>query len=380
MWTKRRVRTRELLGAVALAIVMTAGAAWADVTTERPGSILILPKIVADGTRDTLIEITNTSNTLVNAHCYYVNGAPLDPTRPPGPTNPPLWQEVDFFLFLTRQQPTQWLASEGRNVSPLDPFGDIEAGLDPGRIPGTVAGFQGELICIQVDSGGNPTGGNALIGSATLFGPGEDSSKYNAIAILGDDVQPDDVLSLDNVEYRACPAEVVFTHFAQGVTDPYLGDDSQVVSRLTLVPCTHDLENGIPARVSAVVFSYDEFEDRLSTTIDFTCRLDADLDNLGDLTDPNPFLPTGGPVFGFFRYSRIIPNPVCEGGTRRRQPCTVDDDCPNGTCTGVVGLLGVLESAHGLSNGDSARSSQNLHTIGEAPGATITTVAIDDGE
>ena len=375
MWTKRRVRTRELLGAVALAIVMTAGAAWADVTTERPGSILILPKIVADGTRDTLIEITNTSNTLVNAHCYYVNGAPLDPTQPPGPQNPPLWQEVDFFLFLTRQQPTQWLASEGRRVSPLDPFGDIEAGLDPGRIPGATPGFQGELICVQVDSGGSPTGGNALIGSATLIGPDQDSSKYNAIAVLGDEVDGDDVLELDNEEYRACPTELVFTHFSQGVNDPYLGDDSQVVSRLALVPCTHDLENAVPSRVSAVVFSYDEFEDRLSTTIDFTCRLDADLDNLGET---NPFGPTGGPLFSYFRYSRIIPNPVCEGGSNRGQPCLDESDCPGGECSGVVGLLGVLESAHGLTDGDSARSSQNLHTIGESPGATITTVAIPD--
>lgn len=374
MWTKRRVRTGELLGAVALAIVMTAGAAWADVTTERPGSILILPKIVADGTRDTLIEITNTSNTLVNAHCYYVNGAPLDPTQPPGPTNPPLWQEVDFFLFLTRQQPTQWLAGEGRRLSPLDSPGDPEAGLDPGRIPGAVPGFQGELICVQVDSSGAPTGGNALIGAATLIGPDASTSKYNAIAVLGDEVDGDDVLRLDGEEYESCPAEVVFPHFAQGVEDPYLGEDSQVINRISLVPCTHDLENGIPSEVSAEVFSYDEFEDRLSTTIDFTCRLDADLDNLSDV---NPFVPTGGPIYGFFRYSRIIPSPVCEGGPNRRRPCSVDADCPNGSCTGVVGLLGVLESAHGLEDGSAARSSQNLHTIGEVPGATITTVDVN---
>lgn len=374
MWTKRRVRTRGLLGAVALAIVMTAGAAWADVTTERPGSILILPKIVADGTRDTLIEITNTSNTLVNAHCYYINSAPVDPTQPPGPSNPPLWQEVDFFLFLTRQQPTQWLVGDGRRVSPLDPLGSPTAGLDPGLIPAAPPGFQGELICVQVDSGGAPTGGNALIGSATLIGPESDSSKYNALAILGDDVGSDDILELNNAEYRACPSELVFTHFAQGATDPYIGDGSQVISRLALVPCTHDLENAIPSQVSATVFSYDEFEDRLSTVIDFTCRLDADLDNLGEV---NPFLPTGGPVFGTFRYSRLIPSNVCEGGSNRRRPCSDDTDCPGGTCTGVVGLLGVLESAHGTADGGSARSSQNLHTIGEAPGATITTVDTD---
>src|SRR5262249_15607607 len=102
MWTKRRVRTRGILGAGSLAIVMTAGAAWADVTTERPGSILILPKIVADGTRDTLIEVSNATNSLTTAHCFYVNGGLLDPSAPPGPFNPPQWQEIDFILFLTR--------------------------------------------------------------------------------------------------------------------------------------------------------------------------------------------------------------------------------------------------------------------------------------
>jgi hypothetical protein len=375
MGTIRRVRTGLIAGTLALAMVAMAGAARADVTTEPPSSILILPKIVADGTRDTLIEITNTSNSLVFAHCFYVNGAPVDPTRPPGPTNPPLWQEVDFFLFLTRQQPTQWLVSEGRDVNPMDAPTTPGYGIDPGLIPPAVPGFQGELLCVQVDQSGSPVGGNALIGAATLVGPEGDSSKHNAIGILGIEVDGDNVLNLDGVEYNSCPDQLVFTHFAEGVEDPFLGDGSVVTGRLALVPCTHDLENGIPSQVSVSVLSFDEFEDRLSGNINFICRFDEDLSSTAIAgPDGNPFAPTGGSVFGTWKYSILEPNPVCEGGSRNRLPCTVDADCPNGTCTGEVGLLGVLEQAHGSDSGAVTRSSQNLHTMGEQPGSVITTV------
>lgn len=376
MWTKSRVRTRGIVAGMALAIVMTAGAAWADVTTERPSSILMLPKIVADGTRDTLIEISNTSNTLVNAHCYYVNGAPQDPTQPPGPTNPPLWQEFDFFLFLTRQQPTQWLASEGRDVNPFDSPGSQNAGIDPGLVPPAVAGFQGELVCVQTDGSGAPIGGNALTGSATLLGPDGDSSKYNAVGVAGIDVQEDPNLALDEVEYDSCPSVLGFTHFAQGTEDPFLGDGSEVVSRLTLVPCSHDFENGIPANVGVRIFSYDEFEGQLSGNITFTCRFDADLDDPLQISG-DPFAPTGG-IFGTWKYSRLEANSVCVGGSNRGAVCSSDAQCTGGgTCDGVVGLVGILESGHVRGDGAVTRSAQNLHVLESAPGASIETVQIN---
>src|SRR6266404_6040662 len=135
MGTMTRGRTGGICGVLALAIMITASAASADVTTERTGSILILPKIVADGTRDTVIQITNTSNSLVHAHCFYLNGAPVN-----GPGTPSLWQETDFFIWLTRQQPTHWIASRGRTVNPNDPPGSDGAGLDPGLVPPTAPG------------------------------------------------------------------------------------------------------------------------------------------------------------------------------------------------------------------------------------------------
>jgi hypothetical protein len=57
----------------ALGVVLVAGVARADVTTERPGSILIFPKVVRDGARETTIQITNTGNMPDTVRCFYLN-------------------------------------------------------------------------------------------------------------------------------------------------------------------------------------------------------------------------------------------------------------------------------------------------------------------
>src|SRR5262249_17206289 len=51
-----------------------AGRAEAAATSEQGASILFFAKVVADGARDTVIEIANTSNVLVTARCVYVRG------------------------------------------------------------------------------------------------------------------------------------------------------------------------------------------------------------------------------------------------------------------------------------------------------------------
>jgi hypothetical protein len=166
------------LGRVALVSVvlagLAAGAARADTTTDRSASILVFPKVIADGTRDTIIQISNTSNSVVHAHCFYVNAEPADPFSPPDPiSNPPLWQELDFDIWLTKQQPTHWVVSEGRLVDPSDPSCNREnlycngSGIDPGRVPPVVHPFTGELKCIEVDASGAPLSGNHLKGEAT---------------------------------------------------------------------------------------------------------------------------------------------------------------------------------------------------------------------
>ena len=64
---------------LAAALGFWAAGARADVTTERGASILAFPKVLADGTADTIIQIANTSNIMVHARCYYVNAALRDP-------------------------------------------------------------------------------------------------------------------------------------------------------------------------------------------------------------------------------------------------------------------------------------------------------------
>lgn len=44
------------------------GPAAAQVTIERGASLLVFPKIIANGTRDTLVQISNASNSMVRAH------------------------------------------------------------------------------------------------------------------------------------------------------------------------------------------------------------------------------------------------------------------------------------------------------------------------
>jgi len=103
-----------------VALGLVAATARADVTTERGASILAFPKVLADGTADTIIQIANVSNSMVYARCFYLNAQLVDPTFPEGLKNPPLCQETDFTIWLTKQQPTQWRVSTGRVVDPTD--------------------------------------------------------------------------------------------------------------------------------------------------------------------------------------------------------------------------------------------------------------------
>ena len=62
------------LGAVLLGV---ASVATALTTTDRPASILVYPKIVAtaesEGGIDTVIDISNSKDELVAAHCWLIN-------------------------------------------------------------------------------------------------------------------------------------------------------------------------------------------------------------------------------------------------------------------------------------------------------------------
>jgi hypothetical protein len=314
-----------VLGGVAIS-------AHADVTTEQGASVLIFPKVRADGTFDTVIQIANLSNNMVHARCFYVNATLQDTNthlscEVPSATCVPLCQETDFEIWLTKQQPTHWSVSEGRNYTPYPTFGQDNSGFAPGRVP-PVSDFVGELKCIEVDPSGAPITRNDLKGEATLIAvanTGSDSNltnegdiaKYNAIGIRGNpDVAPSNPLLLDDgATYDACPAKLILNHVASGApnrlaaavlrsvcergpndgkpcvsasdcpdgTCEAFGDPfaSSEYTDLTLVPCTEDFENQIPKSVTVQFLIYNEFEEVYSTSTTVSCFLETELTNIG---------------------------------------------------------------------------------------------------
>ncbi len=275
----RTVKWSALLSGVcgfAVAMGVMASGAHAIVTTERGASILAFPKVLATESADTIIQITNISNNMVHARCFYVNAAP-------DVFGNPLWQMTDFNIWLTKQQPTSWQVSRGRFVNPTDscetlPSGLVQptvecaqAGLDPGAIPPVPLGFTGELKCIEVDVTGHPIGGNHLKGEATIRTENDgayDTGKYNALGILGTEIagatgnellldQPSDTEDVIG-QYNACPNQLIVNHFSELSTDLTVlsagaggtCDDAEAMGAATStvpsrgLPCTSDADCG----------------------------------------------------------------------------------------------------------------------------------------
>jgi hypothetical protein len=373
---------------------MMASIAQGDVSTERGASILAFPKVLANGASDTIIQITNISNNMVHADCFYVNAQKVN--------GAPIWQITDFQIWLTKQQPTHWQVSTGRFVNPNDscivngqikPSADCaNAGLDPGGIPPTPEGFIGELKCVEVDIADNPIGGNHFKGEATIR-TGGDAAKYNAIGIQGTDLagetanqlllnQPEG--SADVVgQYNACPNVLLLNEFAEGVTDPFIlasglggtcnikgppvipcqsdkdcpGSStclnppqildknnnidliSATVTDLTLIPCTQDFENAQPASATVQFQIFNEFEEAFSFSTTVTCWADFFLFQLD--SPKNPFSSVFSfPILGTtVAHTRIIP---------------VDG--------AVLGVAGVTRAD---AEGNTTRVALNLHMEGD---------------
>lgn len=381
MRTMKWSRSLWTLGGATFALFLAAGSASAgfqEISTERAGSIVVFPKIIYDGTRDTVIQLTNTGNPMAHAHCFYINAAPIFPSLPPSRTNPPQWTETDFDVWLTRQQPTHWVASRGRRPSftnpDVDGFGKDGAGIDPGLVPPVQVGFTGELKCIQVGDDGGPMPSNKLKGEATLRRRDGDVSTYNAIAFqgnpdlsasqIGNDLSLDLTMNHPEGEYSACPDVLQFDHIAYGAPDPVIQQlgtcakactnngntctlnsdcggngkclgNCPVNTTLTLVPCQEDLENQRPGRVTVAFQIFNEFEQALSTSTTVECWMDSALNRINDSSSPQ-----NGP-FNFAllgtltAYTRIHPNP------------------------GQGGVIGVAEETHIASNTPGAVNCNN---------------------
>ena len=274
------------LGAVLVSFAISATAARAEVSTDVSGSVLVFPKVIWEGiqtlySRDTVVQISNTSNNMVHAHCFYVDARTFN--------GRPVWQVTDFAIWLTKQQPTHWVVSQGRAVNPSDGFGEDGSGLDPGAIPPVPEGFEGELKCIQVDASGTPFGGNNLKGEAVIRDSDGDVSKHNAVAILANpdlaSGDPANELLLDNSpnhdgEYNACPQTTLLDHFVDGADDPVVDefneiwcadDDCPIRTYLTLVPCTQDFENQQFDAVTVQFVIVNELEQVFSASTSVQC-------------------------------------------------------------------------------------------------------------
>jgi len=347
-----------VMASILAGVALAAGIAQAQgFSTERPGSILIFPKVVNTDV-NTVIQITNTSNQLTYAHCFYVNGATVN--------GQPLWQVTDFELALTRQQPTHWGASTGRAVNPVDSVG----GLDPGLVPPIPPGFTGYLVCVETSVDGTPVSANSLIGVATVGAIGDGGpnvvSKYNAVGIpgCGSTLGPcgtdgtandgDNVLSLDNHEYAACPGGVYVNFESEGGPDPALvnaGNTASTVStNLSLVPCGIDFENLIPETTTIAAQIRDEFETVSSV---FPIGVDCYFE------DPLSASPFGG---AFTLSSSTF-------GTAILRPPLGGNGVPVGVP--VVGVANVLRTAD---DGSQDTAATNLHfcTDETAPASCVT--------
>jgi hypothetical protein len=371
------------------AVLMTAAAAEAEVSTDLSGSIIVWPKVVFDDGRDTVIQLANTSNSLVHARCFYVNAAPAF-AGPPGPFNPPRWQETDFEIWLTRQQPYHWVASQGRFVNPFDELGADGAGLDAGAIPPVPEGFTGELKCVQTDASGIPYGGNSLKGEAVIRRADGDVSKYSAVSILANSDlasdAPERELLLNNTvdndgEFNSCPNTLLFNHFTDGVPDPVIGSltpiectdgDCPIRTTLTLVPCSEDFENQIPSRVTVQFAITNELEQEFSASTTVDCWMNVPLadmtaasgtcsqDSGRQCASDQDCIDAGN--YGFCRKNGIFSFDVLgtTSAYTRISPVGLDG-----------GVIGVAEEKHFNDEYESAWAAYNLQQEGSRYDATV---------
>jgi hypothetical protein len=347
----------------------------ADVASDKPGAILIFPKIVVDTSgvfgppTDTEIQITNTSNSVIAARCFIVddtshcsnspstactaqlaaNGAPLGAGGCGagicgGPCSPRV-HENDFRITLTKRQPISWKVSEGLSSLPCGsgssaPSGGCTGGQSNGSssIPGVQeVPFFGEIKCVEVNpddflptAGLDPTNNNAgdLKGEATIIaasGELADARKYNGIGIQSTGANNHDgnlLLGGATPEYNGCPKVIVLDNFFDNATvDTHGGTSSAtVISDLTVVPCGEDLLNQTPTGATLQFLVFNEFEQKFSTSTSFSCFKEVQLSDI----DTRP---------GLFGNAQSIFNAAMEGTltgqTRIRPVATGSSDDPS---------------------------------------------------
>lgn len=392
MWTKASMMGRAVSGAIVGTMLLLASSASADIVSDQSGAILIFPKITVDTSgvlgdpQDTVIQMTNTSNSVISARCFYINATghcsnSNEPCVPSddcgtGATCVPQWSKRDFRLTLTKRQPLAWRASEGMPDLPCDGIGSPDGGCPFGLSnlgsDGSVSSippvqedpFYGELRCVQVDpetfepsaglNDGNLRAGD-LKGEATtvVLRDSEDipdARKNNAIAIQSTTANNnDDVLEIGgaNPEYNACPSVLTVNHLFDGAAVGYGagGGQSTVRSDLTVVPCSVDYLNDSTDPVVLQFLIYNEFEQRFSASTSFDCWRDIPLSDVD--TRPGPF----GDDFSIF--SASVQGTL--GGQTRVRPVASSQQ--------ANGILAILDETWN-DGGDDKSTSANVHFSG----------------
>lgn len=303
------------------AVVLTAGVARADITSDRPAGLIVIPKLVYDsgngfgtlgsGTGsgdpvDTEIQLTNTSGVPVRLHCYYVNANShcsssgrvcaqtedcfICPGSVPGPDcrSEGLcfegWVETDFKVNLTPHQPIIWTISRGLPFPPLSFDAIPEVNEDP---------FIGELKCVQVGPNDEPIDRNDVKAEATIVQYRNgfvDARAYSGIGITAIAPDGDNVLVLGgpDPEYNGCPNIVILDHFFDNAVEPVTGH--YLKTHLTCVPCSQnfELQNVALFNTTVQFLVFNEFEQRFSASRSIRCFKEFELCALGTGKD-RPF-------------------------------------------------------------------------------------------
>jgi hypothetical protein len=317
----------SLFGAAAVWLALSP-MAQAATYSDAGAAVVVYPKIVVDASRDTVLQITNQSAEARAAHCFYVNANPRC-TNTGGVCTSlmdcqgsdmlfgscvPGWIETNFDIFLTPRQPLGWLASRGLLVGGSGSLADGRVPcpggfLDTCPFTATNAGtrippvgetpFIGELKCIEVDpitrlpaECQGTACRNDLEGAATITKVEQgqiDTRKYNAVGLRTTEFNDgDNELVIGGApgvaEYQPCAQVLVFNHLFDGAVDPISGF-WEAHSELSLVPCTQDfLQQDIP-QVTAQFLVFNEFEQRLSTSVPVNCLLDRPISRI-DTSQP----------------------------------------------------------------------------------------------
>lgn len=361
-------------------VFLGAGAASADVTSDRAAAILVWPKLLFssedDGVLseegesiDTTIQLSNTGDEEVHLRCFYVNANSHCSNNPSqvcgnnadcnlefgGGLCEPGWIEIDFEISLTPHQPLVWNLGRGMPVLPCEDAPcnvGAENYLNTGSIPpANEDPFMGELKCIRVGENNEPVDRNDVKGEATIVTQRPegiqtlDARGYNAVGIQAREgaVDGDNTLVLGE-EYDGCPNVLILDHFFDDAVEPINGD--QVKTHLTLVPCSQNFELQAPFDMTVQLLVFNEFEQRFSASRALNCFQEYELCALGTGRD-RPFLADGADDPNYESCRRSVfsayVNGTLTGQTRIRGTgrTSSEEELGHG-----FGLLGVAEEFH----------------------------------